>query len=114
MSPATQLPEFDQQRAITMLTALATARDADAVHEARMTLIRSGLPMAQDPFAPGPCPADDPAAGHDVNLGCPTTKRPDGTPEHVRGHRPVLLVIRIAHCSRVARERRQQKGAGRG
>ncbi len=118
MSPAMVLSEDDQARAVTLLTALATSRSASAAHEARVALIRSGLPMAQDPFTGGPCPAEDPGAGHGVNLGCPVTRYPDGRVEHLDGHGPKTLVSRIAHADTVSREARgattKQQGRTRG
>ena len=83
-----------------LLTALATARGSDAIHAARVALLRSGLSMMGDPIGV-PCPADtDPALG--LTLGCPVTTTPVGDRIHRFEHKSCRLTARIAHATRTA------------
>lgn len=102
MSP--QVSPEAREEAIRLLTALAAAKDADALAAARQAVLDAGLPFGQDPIG-SPCPAEDPAAGYGLTLGCPSTK--DWGSEvrrHVDGHGPLRLTARIQHCTRVARD----------
>lgn len=101
-APRPTAAEEATRRAIAseLLTALATARGSDAIHAARVALLRSGLSMMGDPIGV-PCPADtDPALA--LTLGCPATKGPDGTRVHRDDHGLCRLTARIAHATRTA------------